>query len=113
MSPYFSPNIEVSSSEIAKFIAKTQCHMIETIKCNLKNQYKPNLNCDLCDKNTESIQAHLLDCPKLLGNNEIITYIPTYEDIFNDCDIREHVFIARILMDNLRRKKMLEESNVS
>ena len=32
-----------------------------------------------------------------------------YEDIFDDSNPEEQVFIANILMDNLKKKKILEE----
>ena len=32
---------------------------------------------------------HLLYCSKLIGSSELISYIPEYEDIFNDNDPEE------------------------
>ena len=80
MSNYLSSQIENVPIETAKFIAKTQTHMIETVKTNFKEYYKPNLTCNLCLLN-ECNQSHLLYCTKLIGSNQIITYIPDYEDI--------------------------------
>ena len=47
MSSYLCPN-DHTSIETAKFIAKTQCHMIETIKTNFKHKYEPNHICKSC-----------------------------------------------------------------
>ena len=41
-------------------------------------------------------------CKNLIGPNEIVTYLPTYEDIYRG-DENEQVYIARILKDNLGR----------
>ena len=54
--------------------------------------------------------SHLLYGEVLLGSNQLITYIPNYEDIFNDENIDEQCFIANILMTNLKRKKEIESS---
>ena len=45
-------------------------------------------------------QRHLLECKYLIGKNEIISYIPTYEDLFRG-DIEDQIYISRILKENL------------
>ena len=90
--------------ETAKFIAKVQAHMVETIKINFQSNFKPNFRCDLC-KMSECNQSHLLYCTKLIGSSELITYIPEYENIFDDNDPEEQLYMANILIDNLKRKK--------
>ena len=82
--------------------------MVETVKANFPQHYKPNLLCNLCFL-SECNQSHLLNCTKLLGSNHLITYIPVYEDIFDDSNPEEQVFIANIMMENLKKKKILEE----
>ena len=57
--------------------------------------------CEGC-KQEESTTKHTLECQSLLGRNEIVTYIPTYEDLFGE-DKEEQVYIARINLDNLKR----------
>ena len=42
---------------------------------------------------------------KLIESNEIVTYHPEYEDIFNDNNPQERVFIANILIENLKQKR--------
>ena len=32
----------------------------------------------------ESTTRHTLECPSLLGRNELVTYVPDYEDLFGD-----------------------------
>ena len=42
------------------------------------------------------------------GRNQLVTYIPNYEDIFDDTNIEEQCFIASIFMDNLKYKKKID-----
>ena len=93
--------------ETAKFIAKTQSHMIETVKTNFQSYYKPNLLCNAC-LISECNQPHLLYCKKLIGSNKLVTYIPNYKDIFDDNYLEEQCFIANLLIANLKKKKELE-----
>ena len=81
--------------------------MIEKVKMNYQQEYKPNFICSSCILK-ECNQSHLLDCEALIGSNQLVTYIPNYEDIFNDDDTDEQYFIARIMMANLKKKKEIE-----
>ena len=107
MAPYLSPNDEYIDFKTASFIAKTQTYMVENIKCNYKEKFKPNLTCKSC-LISECNQKHLLYCSKLLGSNELVTYIPEYSDIFDDDNISEQNYIATLLMENLTQKKLIE-----
>ena len=107
MSKYLCPN-DYMSLNTSKFVAKTQCHMIETVKTNFKHEYEPNLLCNSC-KVKECNQSHLLYCSSIIGSNQLVTYIPNYEDIFNDEDTEEQNFIAQIMMANLKLKKEIEK----
>ena len=80
ISSFLCPN-EYLTIDTAKYIAKIQCHMVETVKANFKQEYLPNLICNSCGRN-ECNQSHLLYCEALIGSNQLITYIPIYEDIF-------------------------------
>ena len=107
MSSFLSSQSEVPI-ETAKFIAKIQTHMVETVRMNFEGFYKPNLICKSC-KISQCSQSHLLYCKKLIGSNEIVSYIPEYRDIFNDNDNKEQCFIANIMQANLKKKKIIEE----
>ena len=85
MSSFLCPN-EHLKIDNAKFVAKIQCHMVETIKANFKQEYLPNFICKSCGLN-ECNQSHLLYCEALIGSNQLITYIPNYEDIFNNSNV--------------------------
>ena len=53
-------------------------------------------------------KEHQLDCSTPLETNKIVSYIPNYIDIFNDNDIREQEYIASLMIENLKRKKIIE-----
>ena len=46
-------------------------------------------------------QKYLFERQFLIGKNEILTYIPKYEDIFIG-DIEEQIYASRILKENFR-----------
>ena len=68
---------------------------------------KEDMKCLKC-KNIEMDQRHLLECKFLLGKNEIVTYIPEYNDIYQG-NIEEMVYTSRILRENLKRMKTAED----
>ena len=61
MSNYLCSQKEYVPVETAKFIAKILSHMVETVKYNFQEYYKPNLLCNLCLL-SECNQSHLLYC---------------------------------------------------
>ena len=95
------------SRDISKFMAKTLCHMIEKVKMNFQQEYKPNFMCNTCMVKICN-QSHLLYCEALIGSNQLVTYIPNYEDIFDDDKTEEQYFIATLMMANLKQKKETE-----
>ena len=70
------------------------------IKTHFKHMYQDTI-CEGCWKE-ESTTKHTLECPPLLGNNQLVTYIPDYIDIYKN-DVEEQAYVVRILKDNLRR----------
>ena len=106
MAPYLTSDNNEFSLKTSCFIAKIQTHMIENIKCNFKEHYKPNLVCNSCNLN-ECNQKHLLECSKLIGSNEFPTYIPDYIDIFDNDNIQEQMYISRLMIDSLKKNKAL------
>ena len=79
MSNYLTSKNEEFGIETEKFIAKLQTHVVKTVKTNFKEKYKPNFLCNLC-KLHECNQSHLLYCEKLIGSNELVSYIQDYVD---------------------------------
>ena len=59
--------------------------MVEDVRMNFKEKYKPNLVCFSC-KLCECNQEHLLECQSLIVSNQLVSYQPDYEDIFDDED---------------------------
>ena len=107
MALYLLPNEDVTI-QIAKFIDQIQCRIIREVKCNFRNYHKDNILCNTC-KISKCTNSHLLNCQKLIGGNQLVTYIPNYEDIFIN-NTREQAYIASLMFHNLRRKKEMEIS---
>ena len=85
---------------------------VSEVKRNWKKKYENNLNCISClkvGKVTECNQYHLLYCEEILGKNEFVTYIPTYEDLYSDDD-EERLYIAKIMLENVKIKAKNEEN---
>ena len=80
MQPYLSSeDVDVLNIE-RKTIFQLRTNMYWGAKCNFKNVHT-EMKCSACFK-SECTQKHLLECQVLIGKNEIVTYLPTYEDIF-------------------------------
>ena len=50
----------------------------------------------------ESTSKHTLECESLIGQNELVTCIPTFEHIYENY-VNEQIYIARLIEDNSRR----------
>ena len=110
MAQFSTSKNEEFELKTSSFIAKVQTHMIENVKSNFKEYYNPNLVCNSCNL-SECNQEHLLECTALIGKNELVTYIPNYIDIFDNENIQEQMYISRLMIENLNRKKTIENIN--
>ena len=109
ISSFLLPNDDISP-DFAKFMVKAVTRMIEGVKCNFKKNHKEDLNCKSCFINgilNKCTQKHFMDCRGLIGKNELVTYLPTYEDLFED-NVGDKAYICRILKENLKLKKLIE-----
>ena len=70
------------------------------MKNHFRHMYQDTL-CEGCKKEASTVE-HTIECSNLLGNNQIVTYIPDYRDLYTNV-VEEQVYIARIFKDNLRR----------
>ena len=80
------------------FQIRTKMHF--KIKTHFRNMHE-DIICEGC-RISESTTKHTLECNSLIGMNELVTYLPKYEDIYGE-DVNEQVYISRILRDNIRR----------
>ena len=83
-----------------KLIFQIRTKMHYKIKTHFQNMYE-DVICNGC-RMAESTTRHTLECHTLLGKNEMVTYLPIYEDIYGG-DENEQAYISRILRDNLGR----------
>ena len=101
MSEYLSSNESELSIDERKWLLKCR---IEDIDINTNRKWNnEESNCTQCP-NTLMNQKHLLECKYLMGKNEIISFIPTYEDLFKG-ELEEQIYISRLLKENLTRMK--------
>ena len=102
-------DIDISLDE-KKWIFKCRTDDID-IKGNFSWKYE-NHSCVSCKLDIRENNEHLLNCKKLLGNNGIISYIPSYEELFEN-ELDDQVYVSRILRENFRlRKEFLKEQEV-
>ena len=71
------------------------------VKANRTWKYD-NLTCKSC-KNPGLIetQQNILTCQSLINRNMMISYLPTYSDLYS-CDIEEQMYTSKVLCENLR-----------
>ena len=94
-----SNDMDINNDE-RKLILQSRTKMNFKVKSHFRRMHTDTL-CDGCRK-MESTTKHSLECQVLLGQNEIVTYLPQYEDLYGN-DENEQVYIARIFRDNMRR----------
>ena len=92
-------DIDIQNDE-RKYIFQIRSQMLFKMKTNFRNMYEDTV-CEGCRKE-ESSAKHTLQCSSLLGQNELVTYLPHYENIHGE-DENLQVYIARVLKDNIRR----------
>ena len=67
-----------------------------------------DITCSSCQRNSEETHFHLLNCEALLGKNELLTYIPDYNELYKG-DILEQVYVSRVLKENFRNRVSEQE----
>ena len=71
------------------------------VRTNRRWKYS-DTHCVSCtDTSQEESQMHILQCSALSNNNDLITYIPSYSDLYSS-DINEQVYVSSIIRENLR-----------
>ena len=83
-----------------KLIFQQRTDMCFKMKTHFRHMYLDTI-CEGCRKE-DSTAEHTIECTNPLGNNQIVTYIPDYRDLYKN-EVEEQVYIARIFKDNLRR----------
>ena len=84
-----------------------QCRVEDIdVRSNRKWKYKETF-CISCDnKFQEETQMHILECNALVSANDIISYIPTYNDIFSS-DVDGQVYTSNMIRENMRIRALL------
>ena len=101
MAEYLCPSNSDISIDEKKWLFKCRVDDLD-LKANRKWQYE-NISCSSCHSNNDENQEHLLLCKTLLGKSQILTYIPSYSELYSD-DLENQVYVARLLQDNYSRR---------
>ena len=92
-------DLDITNDE-RKLIFQLRTKMCFKVKSHFRSMHL-NVVCEGCFTE-ESTTKHTLECPVLLGKNKLVTYLPDYEDLYEE-DEDLQAYIARIFKDNLRR----------
>ena len=84
-----------------KFIFALRCRMVE-VKHNFKEKYL-NMSCPCCEED-EDTQEHLLTCPELETDGEVVMSLPDYGDLFGR-DLVKQIDVARLIMERYQKRK--------
>ena len=81
------------------------------VKTNYRNMYKYNMQCTLCDENSEEeSESHLLQCTKIRANLDLDTIMEifdaSYEQIFSQ-NIDQQIKITKIFAKVLKLRNIL------
>ena len=101
MADYLAPSDIEASIEEKKWLFKCKVEDID-VKCNRRWQNEITI-CQSCNENTEETQCHILFCKNLIGKNELLTYIPSYSELFGT-DIQGQIYTSRLIKDNHERR---------
>ena len=102
MQDYLKETECILSLDDKKWIFKCRTDDID-LQGNFQWKYSSNL-CISCDESCIEDNEHLLTCKKLLGKNEIISYIPEYKELFEN-NLDEMIYVSRILRENFKNRK--------
>ena len=72
-------DMDITKNE-RKFMFQLRTRMCYKIKSHFRNMNEDCI-CEGCGR-VESNTKHILECEKLIGKNGLVTYIPSYEDLF-------------------------------
>ena len=101
MAEYLCPTeVDISIKE-KKWMFKCRVEDID-IKANRKWKYS-DIFCISCKNGSNETQVHLLECETLLGENDILTYIPSYSELYEG-DLEEQVYVSRLLNHNYSKR---------
>ena len=110
-------NIHYTEHSMQNYLTETEIHLTldekkwlfkcRTDDIDIKGNFQwkhETHSCISCKLKIFENNDHLLNCQKLIGNNEIISYIPSYLELFGN-ELDEQVYVSRILRENFKIRK--------
>ena len=102
MTDHLGPTSDASIYE-KKWLLKGRLEDINA-KANRKWQLD-NTTCSLFDTKNIGTPSHILEYKTLIEQFEIVTYLTSYREIFED-DVEAQIYVSRIIKDNHMRIKI-------
>ena len=107
MQNYLKSNTIKTTQEERQEIFRLRCKVTD-VKSNFKGKYD-NLECNICEKEEEQSQKHIIECMELNKNkSEEFEKMPRYEEIYKN-NVSNQIKITRKFIVNMKRKKELEK----
>jgi hypothetical protein len=108
MAKYLTANDFEYSVESRQYLFQCRVSDIQA-RANRPWQHEET-HCISCkDINIEETGKHILDCKVLIDQNDQISYIPQYSDLYST-EIQEQMYVSTIIKENMRiRKDYLKE----
>ena len=103
LAEYLKANESHFSVKERQFLFKCRVNDIDA-KANRSWKY-PDTYCIACnDQTTIETGRHILECEVLIKKNDILSYIPAYNELFSE-DIEEQIYASRMINENMKIRK--------
>ena len=108
MAGYLKPTELQLSTKDRQFLFQCRVSDID-VKSNRKWKYSEK-HCVSCQNIAiEEMGLHILECKILSDQNDQISYIPEYEDLFGK-DIEEQIYTSRMMQEHMKIRKVIIEA---
>ena len=102
-------NTNCSKPNVFWFYAGLCTYVIEFLLLECHSLLKRKSRVNILWEATKALCCKpLLECKMIIGKNKLV-YIPNYIYIFNDNDIKDHEYIANLMRENLKNKKVFNK----
>ena len=77
------------------------------LKENITWKYEEKYCISCKDKKKQETVSHILECKVLNDKNDKISYIPTFNDLYNE-EIEEQAYVSMIIKENMKIREALK-----
>jgi ferredoxin-thioredoxin reductase catalytic subunit len=99
------------SNQLKKFIFILRSRMLD-VSSNYPNKFSSKL-CPVCrDGKSQDTQEHILSCPGLIKDNQLVKNLPKYDDLFSD-NVDRIIEVASIIQERFRLRKNIMKTKTT